>query len=144
MFVKPLARFLLDVAIWEGYLLCQAVSCSPDILCDCYLRRKRALGSLFSYAALIVHQSDFYIARDAHPDTLREQDGECQGSPTAGVQPQQEQWWLVRQPDAEGGSGRSHLCGHVRIGDLVAGPERQIAKSAAAAEQPSESYHRAA
>ena len=67
MFIEPLPRLLLDVAIWEEYLLCQAVSCSPDNLCECYLRRQRALGSLFSYTALIVHQSNFYIARDAHP-----------------------------------------------------------------------------
>jgi len=66
MFIKPLPRFLLDVTFWENYLLCQAVSCSPDNLCDCYVRRKRALGFLFSYAGLIIHQSDFHIARDAH------------------------------------------------------------------------------
>jgi hypothetical protein len=101
MFVKPLPRFLFDVATSEEYLLCQAVSCSPDILCDCYLCRKRTLRFLFSYTALIVHQSDFYIARDAHPDTLREQDGECEGSPTAGVQPQQEQTVSLSQQNLD-------------------------------------------
>lgn len=34
--------------------------------CSCGNRRKRALGFFFSYAALIVHESDYYIAKDMH------------------------------------------------------------------------------
>lgn len=66
IFIKPLPRFLLDVAFWEECLRCQAGYCSSDSPCDCNVRRKRALGFLFSYAALIIHRSDFHIARDAH------------------------------------------------------------------------------
>jgi hypothetical protein len=66
MFIKPLPRFLLIVAFWEEYLRCQAQSCSAVNSCGCDVRRKRAIGFLFSYTALIMHESDFHIARDAH------------------------------------------------------------------------------
>ncbi|KAF5231960.1 hypothetical protein FAUST_8969, partial [Fusarium austroamericanum] len=34
--------------------------------CSCRGRRERALGFLFSYAALMAHESDFHIAKEAH------------------------------------------------------------------------------
>ncbi|OHE91580.1 hypothetical protein CORC01_13128 [Colletotrichum orchidophilum] len=65
MLVKPLPRFLLDPRFWERFLQCHKGSVFDDNLCSCRGRRERALGFLFSYAALIAHESDFHIAKEA-------------------------------------------------------------------------------
>ncbi|TAQ87677.1 hypothetical protein B7494_g3975 [Chlorociboria aeruginascens] len=74
--LKPIPRFLLEPHFWTDYL-----SCPQNCLCDktaeadsrrdsqeCRHRRlyKCALGFLFSYAALILHESDFFIAKEKH------------------------------------------------------------------------------
>jgi hypothetical protein len=76
IFLKPIPRFLLEPHFWSRYL-----SCEQDCLClkdtavnsgegtpECDGRRlwKCALGFLFSYAALICHESDFLIAKEMH------------------------------------------------------------------------------
>lgn len=76
MFFKPLPRFLLDPDFWVAYFTCKdecgcplnanndipvtPQECKRRVLC------RRALGFLFSYAALISHESDFLIAREKH------------------------------------------------------------------------------
>ncbi|KAJ9142911.1 Subtilisin-like serine protease [Pleurostoma richardsiae] len=75
IFLKPVPRFLLEPRVWSDYLSCvPGCRCSkeraeggvstPSSGRDCDRRglRKRALGFLFSYAALIAHESDFFIA----------------------------------------------------------------------------------
>ncbi|KAF3764165.1 hypothetical protein M406DRAFT_346445 [Cryphonectria parasitica EP155] len=71
MFLKPLPRWLLHQQFWEQHrddtIRLQALSHGS-------LRtlRSSALGFLLSYIALIQHESDFFIAKDAHiiPDEL--------------------------------------------------------------------------
>ncbi|OAQ58425.1 subtilisin-like serine protease [Pochonia chlamydosporia 170] len=73
IFLKPMPRFLLEPQFWHEYLSCgqececsdadagfhgTAYACGPTVLA------RRALGFLFSYAALISHESDFLIAKD--------------------------------------------------------------------------------
>ncbi|GKZ24770.1 hypothetical protein AbraIFM66951_002010 [Aspergillus brasiliensis] len=74
MFLKPMPRFLLLPQFWTDYLSCaQGCRCPKEInspgvnthACDHRLW-KRALGFLFSYAALIMHESDFLIAKEKH------------------------------------------------------------------------------
>lgn len=87
MFLKPIPRFLLEPRFWTSYLA------SPEP-CSCFREdvhtksatantagakrdiksmrecngglRTCALGFLFSYAALITHESDFEIAQEKH------------------------------------------------------------------------------
>lgn len=77
IFIKPIPRFLLVPRFWSDHL-----SCLPGCACTwrlassagyapvsdgiCNRRRlwKSALGFLFSYAALVSHESDFVIARN--------------------------------------------------------------------------------
>lgn len=68
IFIKPLPRFLLEPFFWAEYLHCRAVPPfnSHGNQCGDCSRRARSLGFLFSYAALIAHESDFHIAREAH------------------------------------------------------------------------------
>ncbi|KHN94744.1 uncharacterized protein MAM_07340 [Metarhizium album ARSEF 1941] len=76
MFLKPVPRFLLEPAFWAKYLCCaHSYDCSPgnDVVqrgtkrtCLRLGLRQRALGFLFSYAALISHESDFCIAQEKH------------------------------------------------------------------------------
>ncbi|KAF6786369.1 hypothetical protein CSOJ01_15446, partial [Colletotrichum sojae] len=66
IFIKPLPRFLLEPRFWAGFLRFYAVPICNGDLCSCGGRRKRALGFLFSYAALVAHESDFHIAKEAH------------------------------------------------------------------------------
>jgi len=73
IFLKPLPRFLLDKRFWAQHLSCmQGCVCSGKVdlpnahECERRRLRKCALGFLFSYAALITHESDFYIARAKH------------------------------------------------------------------------------
>lgn len=72
IFIKPVPRFLLYPRFWTEYLCCaQGCSCSVDddgwpLQCDRRGLRCRALGFLFSYAALISHESDFRIAEENH------------------------------------------------------------------------------
>ena len=73
IFLKPIPRFLLEPRFWTEYLVCaQDCRCSKDKIdarsvhaCDQRLW-KIALGFLFSYAALIAHESDFMIAKEKH------------------------------------------------------------------------------
>lgn len=53
IFVKPVPRFLLDPQFWNHQL------CGREDLYKC------ALGFLLSYTALIEHESDYQIAKDA-------------------------------------------------------------------------------
>jgi hypothetical protein len=78
IFLKPVPRFLLEPRFWTAYLSCNRVRpncpCSTKAQCpldrsgtDCAGRRRLgavALGFLFSYAALIRHESDFCIAQE--------------------------------------------------------------------------------
>ncbi|KAF6782732.1 hypothetical protein CPLU01_15792 [Colletotrichum plurivorum] len=64
IFVKPLPRFLLSRRFWARFLCCQEVPVSNADSCSCGGRRERALGFLFSYAALIAHESDFQVAKE--------------------------------------------------------------------------------
>jgi hypothetical protein len=68
--LKPLPRFLLEPSFWTTYLICpQACSClskeRPSVAGSCRSAlRACALGFLFSYAALIEHESDYHLAID--------------------------------------------------------------------------------
>ncbi|KAI3572904.1 hypothetical protein IWW34DRAFT_810936 [Fusarium oxysporum f. sp. albedinis] len=73
VFVKPIPRFLLEPRFWTGYLSCeQGCDCSVGeahsrgSIQECERRKlwKCALGFLFSYAALIRHESDFLLAKE--------------------------------------------------------------------------------
>ncbi|KPM37466.1 hypothetical protein AK830_g9110 [Neonectria ditissima] len=82
IFVKPLPRFLLCPAFWSRYLTgsshpgtrcsCNDPSAEADAsepekpICKRLAIRKRALGLLVSYIALIRYESDFYIAQERH------------------------------------------------------------------------------
>ena len=74
IFLKPIPRFLLEPNFWIEYFSCeQDCDCSkgvnyPGTARECDRRRlwRSALGFLFSYTALISHESDFYIAREKH------------------------------------------------------------------------------
>ncbi|KAH6989560.1 hypothetical protein BKA56DRAFT_611817 [Ilyonectria sp. MPI-CAGE-AT-0026] len=73
IFLKPIPRFLLEPKFWEEYMCCKQDSkCSVDSTAadpqECHHRKrlKRALGFLFSYAALISHESDFRLAEEKH------------------------------------------------------------------------------
>ncbi|KAK1462743.1 hypothetical protein CMEL01_13854 [Colletotrichum melonis] len=65
IFMKPLPRYLLEPRFWEEYLphSTEHVTCIPSPPCTCDPIRRRALGFLFSYVALVVHESDFSIAK---------------------------------------------------------------------------------
>lgn len=63
MYIKPIPRFLLDPRFWDTHLSCQ---CKGTMACDHQQLRKCALGFLFSYTALICHESDFFIAMERH------------------------------------------------------------------------------
>lgn len=62
MYIKPLPRWLLNAAFWDKYLCERGGSTKPDS--PRQLHYRRALGFLYSYAALIAYESDFCIARD--------------------------------------------------------------------------------
>ncbi|KAJ5767602.1 hypothetical protein N7533_000185 [Penicillium manginii] len=81
IFIKPIPRFLLSPDIWVEYLSCPArgtrVQLEPNSLAQYYTSQDdiaprahherlwgSALGFLYSYAALISHESDFLIAKD--------------------------------------------------------------------------------
>ncbi|PHH87914.1 hypothetical protein CDD83_8243 [Cordyceps sp. RAO-2017] len=59
IFLKPVPRFLLEPEFWSDYLACR---CPRGQACDHRRLRRRALGFLFSYTALVSHESDFRIA----------------------------------------------------------------------------------
>ncbi|KAF6828579.1 hypothetical protein CPLU01_08448 [Colletotrichum plurivorum] len=63
IFVKPVPRFLLDPRFWRSYIRCKD-SCCRRSACECRRRWRRAFGFLFSYAALVSHESDFRIAQE--------------------------------------------------------------------------------
>ncbi|KAK1489394.1 hypothetical protein CCUS01_03441 [Colletotrichum cuscutae] len=64
--IKPIPRFLLEPNFWIHCLSCQGHRCSRTTLTPCDRQRlwRCALGFLFSYAALICHESDFFLAKD--------------------------------------------------------------------------------
>ncbi|KAH8652846.1 hypothetical protein BGZ61DRAFT_500805 [Ilyonectria robusta] len=71
MFLKPIPRFLLEPQFWTKYSRGRECGCSSDKdnAQGCTQERGRdirqhALGFLFSYAALISHESDFRIAKE--------------------------------------------------------------------------------
>ncbi|OBR03070.1 UDP-N-acetylglucosamine transferase subunit ALG13 [Colletotrichum higginsianum IMI 349063] len=67
--VKPLPPFLLEPTFWSDHLSCRGgygCSRSTDPLCRHRMLWKCSLGFLFSYAGLICHQSDFFIAKEMH------------------------------------------------------------------------------
>lgn len=70
IFIKPIPRFLVEPHFWTEYLCCgRECGCSVDggpRKCERRALRDRALGFLFSYAALISHESDFQIAKEKH------------------------------------------------------------------------------
>ncbi|KAF3492116.1 uncharacterized protein GIQ15_01633 [Arthroderma uncinatum] len=76
VFLKPIPRFLLEPHFWTEYLSCREYcECSSKDEAsslgsaqECTRRKlwKSALGFLFSYAALVTHESDFHIAKDKH------------------------------------------------------------------------------
>jgi hypothetical protein len=75
IFLKPLPRFLLEPRFWSRFLSCRpGCSCDEADLdvggdiqyCQCQRLWRSALGFLLSYAALISHESDFWIARELH------------------------------------------------------------------------------
>ncbi|KAH6994663.1 hypothetical protein EDB82DRAFT_198776 [Fusarium venenatum] len=74
IFIKPIPRFLLNRHMWGQYLSCKA-GCSRDSLehntpcspqCGRQTLRKNAHGFLFSWAALVRYESDFWIAKEKH------------------------------------------------------------------------------
>lgn len=65
LLLKPLPRFLLDPWFWETFLQCPTGAIPDGNRCSCGGRRERSLGFLFSYAALVVYESDFHIAKEA-------------------------------------------------------------------------------
>ncbi|PKS10410.1 hypothetical protein jhhlp_002161 [Lomentospora prolificans] len=69
IYIKPMPRFLLEPHFWYRHLSCRCSGnggkhtgdlCAPEKL------RKCAIGFLFSFAALITHESDFFIAKEKH------------------------------------------------------------------------------
>jgi hypothetical protein len=73
IFIKPLPCFLLEPQFWADHLSCrdkcECSSTSPhqpglSNKCEEFRLRECALGFLLSYAALISHESDFFIAKD--------------------------------------------------------------------------------
>ncbi|KAI0110406.1 hypothetical protein GGR51DRAFT_547660 [Nemania sp. FL0031] len=69
MFLKPIPRYLLEPDFWTAFLTCQPdCSCTQTTndICNRQKLRRCALGFLFSYAALIRHESDFLLAREKH------------------------------------------------------------------------------
>ncbi|KAI6777607.1 uncharacterized protein J7T54_002871 [Emericellopsis cladophorae] len=66
--VKPLPRFLLEPRFWVEHLGCgpHPGPFADDRSCACRARRERALGFIFSYAALVAYESDFHIAGENH------------------------------------------------------------------------------
>ncbi|KAL0944951.1 uncharacterized protein CTRU02_202838 [Colletotrichum truncatum] len=69
IFIKPIPRFLLDMRFWELYLCCKPYEDGQHSDEQDYARQsryQRAYGFLFSYTALISHESDFQLARDKY------------------------------------------------------------------------------
>ncbi|KAJ6785756.1 hypothetical protein PWT90_04846 [Aphanocladium album] len=69
VFLKPIPRFVLEPTFWTRYLCCGECGCSSSVTKpECVRPRlyRQALGFLFSYAALLLHESDFRIAEDKH------------------------------------------------------------------------------
>lgn len=68
IFLKPIPPFLLEPSFWQDHLSCRkGCQCSQasDTSCKQGLRAW-ALGILYSYTALVSHESDFLIARERH------------------------------------------------------------------------------
>ncbi|OQD68822.1 hypothetical protein PENDEC_c030G01277 [Penicillium decumbens] len=73
IFLKPVPRFLLEPHFWNRYLCCGQVCRCIEIAgvkgapkCPPKMAGRCALGFLFSYVALISHESDFLIAKEKH------------------------------------------------------------------------------
>ncbi|OAR02603.1 hypothetical protein LLEC1_06425 [Akanthomyces lecanii] len=73
LFLKPIPRYLLEPSFWTENLNCAlGCACAHDgklatqtttTFCHSQTLRRRALGFLFSYAALVSHESDFRSAQ---------------------------------------------------------------------------------
>ncbi|KAH8890116.1 hypothetical protein GQ53DRAFT_588897, partial [Thozetella sp. PMI_491] len=72
IFIKPVPRYLLDPDFWSRHMCCRPnCGCDYDLPdsvnhCGHRLLRQNALGLLFSYTALIRHESDFVLAKEKH------------------------------------------------------------------------------
>ncbi|KAL4947429.1 hypothetical protein BDW69DRAFT_204422 [Aspergillus filifer] len=73
IFLKPMPRYLLVPLFWNRYLSCEQACCSPAVVqeravleCPHKKARQCAIGFLFTYVALIRHESDFLIAKEKH------------------------------------------------------------------------------
>lgn len=73
IFLKPIPRFLLEPLFWDRYLSCEQICRCSAVAgvreapkCPVRAAEKCALGFLFSYVALISHESDFLIAKGKH------------------------------------------------------------------------------
>ncbi|KPM45181.1 hypothetical protein AK830_g1414 [Neonectria ditissima] len=74
IFIKPIPPFLLNHHFWTHHLSCRcsesagdqasSLICSPSKPCERRHLHQCAVGFLISYAALIVHRSDFLIAKE--------------------------------------------------------------------------------
>jgi len=64
IFMKPLPRFILEPRFWQKFICCRETAACHPPSCDCSARWASALGSLFTYAALIMYESDFHIAKE--------------------------------------------------------------------------------
>jgi hypothetical protein len=65
IYMKPIPRFLLEPCFWSEYLACgHGPGCwqATESPCPSSTLWRCALGFLFSYAALICHESDFALA----------------------------------------------------------------------------------
>lgn len=77
IFIKPIPRFLLEPRFWVDHMSC-APGCNCSAIssknmgqqravgCEQAQLRKCALGFLLSYAALVSHESDLFIAQESH------------------------------------------------------------------------------
>lgn len=71
IFLKPIPRFLLEPDFWDQYLccgqICRCAAAATEIRrCPLRTARKCALGFLFSYVALIRHESDLLMAKEKY------------------------------------------------------------------------------
>ncbi|KAJ0321372.1 hypothetical protein Brms1b_002729 [Colletotrichum noveboracense] len=74
-YAKPIPPFLLEPSFWTRHLSCgDGCDCSDNPSNSCSRRTlwKSALGFLYSYRALIRHESDFHLAQDNYllPDQI--------------------------------------------------------------------------
>lgn len=73
IFFKPIPRFLIEPLPWDRFLSCERSCRCPPVasakerpLCPLQKAKRCALGFLFSYVALIRHESDILIAKEKY------------------------------------------------------------------------------